>query len=586
MVGVSVALALLAVGCSGGSGSPDSAGAGVDPGGDDASGGGGSGGGGTPAPTVLALSPESVFAPASTPVEIRGTDFSGTTGVTFGGVPASSFDVLGPNRIVATVPAGLSGPLDVGVRTTAGTGWAAADLISVSFPVQVGGTDMQVDTSLDANPSIRGPRVVADGSNFYVVWAEVRTGGAHDIHFRASHDGGATWSVVDRRVNTNAAGESSSLEPDICCDGKRVYVTWVDNRNGYSEPYFNRSLDGGLTWAANDTRISPASGNILSQAPSVACDGNSVLVTWADDRNAAAPFQGADVWANRSLDAGATWLARDARISSTAPGAMRALVQRPRPHVYGSSACVAWVDWRNGNSDAFLDRSTDGGATWQGTDLEVNTDTTVHSVSDLVLAADGSRVYLAWRARQTDGDLVLFARSSANGGASFLGNEARVDHAPAGVSVGVPVIACRGAVAHVVWTDARNELGPEVWSIRSTDGGAHWAATDVRLNDAREDFSRAVEPAIACNASGAVHVAWIATQYGLGGDVFVQSSIDDGASWAANAVRLDTDEPASANSKSPSIAASEALFFVAWQDDRNAATPLSRWDVFGNGNGR
>lgn len=54
-------------------------------------------------------------------VTIRGTRFVGTTSVTFGGVEASDFTVLDASTIVATVPAGSAGAVDVVVTNGVGS---------------------------------------------------------------------------------------------------------------------------------------------------------------------------------------------------------------------------------------------------------------------------------------------------------------------------------------------------------------------------------------------------------------------------------------------------------------------------------
>ncbi len=78
---------------------------------------GGSSGGALP--VVTSVSPG--YGAPGTDVVVTGTGFSGVTAVDFGTSGASSFTVASPTRIDATVPAGVTGTVDVTVTTGAGT---------------------------------------------------------------------------------------------------------------------------------------------------------------------------------------------------------------------------------------------------------------------------------------------------------------------------------------------------------------------------------------------------------------------------------------------------------------------------------
>jgi hypothetical protein len=74
-----------------------------------------------PAPAVTGISAASGGAGGGTVITIRGTDLGGATAVKFGTASATSFTVLSNGWIVATVPPGVAGTVDVTVTTFTGT---------------------------------------------------------------------------------------------------------------------------------------------------------------------------------------------------------------------------------------------------------------------------------------------------------------------------------------------------------------------------------------------------------------------------------------------------------------------------------
>ena len=99
-----------------------------------------------------------------------------------------------------------------------------------------------------------------------------------------------------------------STDPRIAADGQSVYVIWEDFRNGtfpmVSDIYFNRSLDGGTTWLPTDVRLNVgvAPGATLALDHDIAVSGSVVYVVWEDQRNGS-NGQGRDVYLNRSVSA-------------------------------------------------------------------------------------------------------------------------------------------------------------------------------------------------------------------------------------------------------------------------------------------
>jgi hypothetical protein len=187
----------------------------------------------------------------------------------------------------------------------------------------------------------------------YVTWHDFRFGSS-DIYFNRSVDEGLTWLSHDLRLDTGSMpGAALSFDPQIAASGSSVYVTWSDFRNGFPFPdiYFNRSVDGGLAWLAQDLRLDTGSGPGVasSYGPQIAASGSSINVTWYDHRNGLV----SDIYFNRSVDGGQTWLSQDSRLD-TGSGAGVASSYDPQIAASGSSVYVTWSDSRAGAYDIYF----------------------------------------------------------------------------------------------------------------------------------------------------------------------------------------------------------------------------------------
>ncbi len=363
------------------------------------------------------------------------------------------------------------------------------------------------------------PRVAASGSSVYVVM-----GAGNRTYFNRSHDSGATWPSTPIQVNSVDAG-SGDRYPEIAVDGSAVYVTWFDSRNGRTDIYFNRSLDGGVTWLPSDVRLdTDAAGSHHSNFPQIGVSGSSVYVIWSESRAGVDPFFRRDVYLNYSHDQGATWQATDRRINDGAGSAIA-----PRLAVSGNSAYVAWSDSRGAERDIFFNRSHDSGATWLSSDVRIGTD------------------------------------------------------APGVAGSYAPRIAAAGSSVCVTWADARNcptaFWGCDIYSNRSTDGGASWLPADVQLDDGA---GTATFPKMVRDGAD-VFVGWPESFARLG----FNRSEDDGTTWMPTQVRLDV------GGNAPDmlwLATANRHVHAIWHDFRNGDADIY-WNVpfgmlrYGSGSG-
>lgn len=161
----------------------------------------------------------------------------------------------------------------------------------------------------------------------YVTWTQFDQYGSNAttdssvILFSKSTNGGASWSAA-KRLN-KLAGDC--IDSDFTAEGAvpavgpngQVYVAW-SNRN---KIWFDRSLDGGNTWLAEDILVSDQPGGWdysipgISRAnglPIVTCDTSggaqhgTIYLNWSDQRNGA---NNTDVWLAKSTDGGNSWSA-------------------------------------------------------------------------------------------------------------------------------------------------------------------------------------------------------------------------------------------------------------------------------------
>src|SRR5262245_115166 len=116
----------------------------------------------------------------------------------------------------------------------------------------------------------------------------------------AAFTASAQWQP-DVRLTNDVAFSSTTLNNgrSIAAAGNTLHVTWFDERDGNREIYYKRSIDAGLNWSA-DTRLTnnPA----ISMFPAIAASSSVVHVVWEEYRDG-----NAEIYYKRSTDAGATW---------------------------------------------------------------------------------------------------------------------------------------------------------------------------------------------------------------------------------------------------------------------------------------
>jgi hypothetical protein len=104
---------------------------------------------------------------------------------------------------------------------------------------------------------------------------------------------------------TNDLGSSTTtynFAHDVAVGGgSTLHVVWYDDRDGTSQVYYKRSLDGGATWEGDRRLIADTTATRFN--PAVAASGDTVYASWHEVRADGGYY----VAVARSLDGGTTW---------------------------------------------------------------------------------------------------------------------------------------------------------------------------------------------------------------------------------------------------------------------------------------
>ncbi len=240
------------------------------------------------------------------------------------------------------------------------------------------------------------PCIVADTSGKFYYFHLSNTGGANGwidrmVCQRLDSINGIWSAGVGFGLNGNKDQDKEWVAVNHL--NNELYATWTqfDSYNSSSANdstiiLFSKSSNNGNSWST-PMRISKYAGDCLDSdnttegaVPAVGPNGE-IYVAWSNHQK---------IYFDKSNDGGNTWMQNDIEVA-TQPGGWDFQVSGiTRTNGFPVTVCdhsggvnngtiyINWSDQRNGvlNTDVFIIKSTDGGATWSNP-LKVNSDTTV-----------------------------------------------------------------------------------------------------------------------------------------------------------------------------------------------------------------
>ena len=355
--------------------------------------------------------------------------------------------------------------------------------------------------------------------------------GGNGLGYSYSSDGGANWNSGQLvfPINPYTGGfMQQAFDPAITSDTQgNAYIGHIAwDALGYSGMFVRKSGDGGATWGA-EVAVAvdlPATGvpdpNFrLNDRCQMAADTfgaspytDNVYVAWIKDRgNDPLSLPYSDIYVSASSNLGGTFTAAQ-RINDVGQG--RDMGNMPVPAVAsGGTVYVSWLDYNvrtGGQGTIYLDKSTDGGATW-GADQFV-------ALIDLpplnVTGNDGAQ-----DARAKGAPVLATSPTDPN-----------------------KLYIVYAADPDIV--DPNNEA--DIFLIRSADAGATWTSA-VRVNDDATTNDQ-ILPWVEVKPDGTIDIAWYDRRNDVAAppngdllwDIYITRSIDDGNSFAPNVSLNDT----------------------------------------------
>ena len=359
------------------------------------------------------------------------------------------------------------------------------------------------------------------GGVIYAVWYDVRNGNS-DVYFNKSADGGRTFGP-NIRVNDDKTTEVQ-YKPSIGVDARgTIYIAWRDGRNGNADIFFAKSADGGRTFSKN-IQLNDDHGAAYQGNPTLAVNSQGlVAAAWSDARN-----DKDDIYMTVSRDQGRTF-SRNRRVNDdpeTPAHSHPSVAVDEQGTIY-----AAWEDFRSDNSDIYLAKSTDGGATFSA-NRRVNDDSgPAPQISPSLAIGPSGQIYAAWGDFRNSAVTLPPPHSAA-------GEEQR-------------------------WEVSRTG-NADIYFAGSLDGGKTFSA-NVRLNDDPGTAAQAF-PSLSVNAQGVVAAAWEDFRNG-NGDIYMARSAADGM-FGPN--RRVNDDPGEADQYHPSLVLdAHARAYLIWTDERN-----------------
>lgn len=471
---------------------------------------------------------------------------------------------------------------------------APADSVAPAF--QVGG-------NVDLFPAVEyqvDPSIGFDGTNYLVVWSDYRGKSSYDIFgARIATDG----SIVDEGGFIISAAPGDQESPAVAFDGTNYLVVWTDMRDGSDGIYASRVDPAGNVLDPDGVAICAEAG---AQADAAIAFGHSTyFVVWTDTRDANENIYGARVnTAANVLDPGGTAICTDPdqqrRADVSANGAGWLVVWEDRRNtqldVYGArvsaggnvrdpagiavaatSADETYPAVTYNDIDCLVIWDEDRGATSHDI-MGTRVDTTGTILDPAGIAICDQADYQGYPVAGTDGNNYLAVWHDSRNGPTWDVYAARIDSAGAVIdTTALPVcldpsqqfalaLAFDGSNWLIAWHDSKNDH-KDIFGTRLSSGGSvvDPAAFPISISSVDQ-----AETAIAFDGANYL-IVWHEWREGTLYDIRAARVSPAGTVLDPAGIGVCTD---SSDALYPAVAFDGVNYLVIWEDYRNGVADI------------
>ena len=319
------------------------------------------------------------------------------------------------------------------------------------------------------------PAVAWNGSDFLVVWTDLRSGPGGDIYGSRVSSAG---SAVDPAGIAISTATSTQNLASLSSNGTDFLVVWQDSRlSSASDIYGSRVSSAGSVVDPAGIAISTAANT--ETVPAVARNGTDFLVVWQDFRSVTT----ADIY-RRVSDAGSVVDPAGILVSPAANDQLT-----PALTWNGTDVLVVFDGFGSGSRDIYGARVSASGSVLDATGILIST--AANTQLSPAVAWNGTDFLVVWSDRRSGTPAqadIYGSRVSATG---TVLDTTGIAISTAANFQGTPTVAWNGTDYLVVWEDTRsNPSYVDIYGARVSAGGRVLDPAGIPISTAANNQSR------------------------------------------------------------------------------------------------
>jgi hypothetical protein len=391
------------------------------------------------------------------------------------------------------------------------------------------------------------PEAAFDGTNYFLVWHDRRTGESDVYGARVS----MTGVLLDPTGIPVSAGPWGEGAPHVVFDGTNYFVVWDDGRTGANDldVYGARVSTTGVVLDPSGIPISTLIQN--QYAPEVIFDGTNYFIVWNDER------YGYGIYGARVSTAGVV-------LDPTGIQITNSVYRQWLPHVIfnGSNYLVVWEDSRSGYEwDIYGARVTTAGTVLDPSGIPISN--AIYDQVNPQLSFDGTNYFVAWE-DDRGSDLDIYGTRVDTAGTVLDPNGFKI--CPISVAEErLPSVVFDGTNYFVAWTDYR--IDGDIYGARVDTAGTVLDSTGILMS---MGVNSQTNPKVASDGIN-YFVVW--EDNSGGGDILGARVSPGGVVLDSTVIPIST---STGQQLSPYVIFGDSDYFVVWQDYR-----FGNADIFG-----